>query len=34
MPNKRGQEILDHLSNMQNILDFDKQCEEGDFDFE
>ena len=28
----RGQIILDHLQNMQNIIDFDKEIEDGDFD--
>ncbi len=32
MPNKRGQIILDHLQDMQNIIDFDKAIEDGDFD--
>ena len=32
MPNIRGKEILDHLENMQNIIDFDKEIEDGDFD--
>ena len=30
----RGNLIRIHLDDMKNILNFDKQCEDGDFDFE